>query len=278
MQTPLLSIIMPCYNLGTYIREAVNSVQKLPATLYELIIVDDGSPDPATQQVIKELKEEGFYVVQQENQELAHTLNNGIMLSAGKYILVLSADDMLEAKGVINSVEYLETHPDIDIVYGDALKFGSESGLWKVGNYNLQKLMLESYIHASAVYRKKVWETNHGYDANAPYMGLEDWDFWLNSSFNGFRFHYLEEVVLHYRILPNSKIRMLKKNRQRSNELVSYIMNKYHGKLGNKELEDIQIRKFKQQPLGIIVKWVLKAYFPKTFDKLAQKGYIRNTL
>jgi glycosyltransferase involved in cell wall biosynthesis len=278
MQTPLLSIIMPCYNLGAYIRDAVHSVQKLPGSLYELIIVDDGSPDPATQQVIEELKAEGFYIVQQENQELAHTLNNGIMLSSGKYIMVLSADDMLEAKGVISSVEYLETHPDIDIVYGDAIKFGTESGTWKVGQYNLQKLMLESYIHASAVYRKEVWVKNKGYDAHAPYMGLEDWDFWLNSSFNGFSFAYLEEIVLHYRILQNSKIRLLKKNRQRSNELVSYIMNKYQGKMGNKEMEEIQIRKFKQQPVGIIVKWVLKAYFPKTYDKLASKGYIRNTL
>lgn len=223
---PILSIIIPCYNHGLYISETIKSIEvskdKYPI---EIIIVNDGSTDLTTIQVLKEIESKGYFVLNQKNGGLGNARNNGIKIARGKYILPLDSDNKVEKPYLNNVIDILEKNPDIDIVYGNALQFGEASGTWVLDDYNLQHLLLSNFIDACAVYKKTVWEKNGGYDEKMPIMGYEDWDFWINSSLNNFRFHHHQDICFQYRVLNNSMIRTV--SGKGIDEVYDYFQKKY---------------------------------------------------
>jgi len=74
----LLSVVIPCYNHGEYLLEAIASVEACLDPVYEIVIVNDGSTDPLTLNVMRHLTDQGYFVLNQENQGLATARNNGI--------------------------------------------------------------------------------------------------------------------------------------------------------------------------------------------------------
>src|ERR1044072_7992147 len=121
--TPLLSIFIPCYNHGAFIREALDSIIKNPGYEFEIIIVNDGSTDPHTIQVLNELNNEGYNVIHQDNQGLGRTRNNAIKIASGQYILPLDADNRLLPAYCLKGVEYLQNHPEVAVAYADPVYF-----------------------------------------------------------------------------------------------------------------------------------------------------------
>jgi len=201
-----VSVVMPCFNHGEYLPEAVASVTSAGREDMELIIVDDGSTDARTRQVIDELAERGTKVIRQENKGLAAARNAGIGASQGKYILPLDADDRLRAGWIDHGIGILDSNPKVGVVYGDAERFGAETGRWVVGTFKAERLLHSNFIHASALYRRSIWEQNGGYDWTMPVQGLEDWDFWLGALEHGWQFIYLPEVFFDYRQAPGSML------------------------------------------------------------------------
>ena len=79
---PLISIVIPCYNMGEFLQETIDSVCSYPIQEhYEIIIVNDGSTDETTISLLKSYEAQGFNVLNQNNQGLAAARNNGIKLS-----------------------------------------------------------------------------------------------------------------------------------------------------------------------------------------------------
>lgn len=232
----LLSIIIPCYNHGEYIQESIESIESAQKKFgVEIIIVNDGSTDVLTIAKLNELEEKGYSVLHQKNRGLGNARNNGIKLAKGKYILPLDSDNTVLEPYLNDAIELLEQDDYFDIVYGDAIYFGEKQGDWIVGDYNLLKLIPNNYIDACAVFRKSVWEKLGGYDEKIPKMGLEDWDFWLNSSFNGYRFFYMQKPCFRYRVVRESMIRTFS-----NNEIVAsrnYLEHKYKNHLYAPQLE-----------------------------------------
>lgn len=273
---PQVSIIIPCYNHGAYIDEALNSIAQIPNNdLYEIIIVNDGSTDAFTNEKLQALSKEGYHVIFQKNSGLATARNNGIIASKGKYILPLDADNKLRPQYIDKGCAILESNPNIAIVFGNAEKFGSENGILKQGPYNLQKLMIANHIDACAIYRREIWEVTGGYDAKMPAQGIEDWCMWLHSSFLGYKFHYLDETVFDYRVLEGSMIKTLRKNKIKSNANITYMMSKFPEYFGPNYIDADILHKFEQSPIGFIGKIILKKYFPSTFENNVKKGSLR---
>ena len=71
-----ISVIIPCFNHGKFIRETISSIESCKEKIYEIIIVNDGSTDPYTCQVLNELKQEGYLMIDQENQGQAVARNS----------------------------------------------------------------------------------------------------------------------------------------------------------------------------------------------------------
>ena len=94
----------------------------------------------------------------------------------------------------------------VGVVYGDAQCFGTRTDHWRVGPFDADKLLNWNFIHASALYRRSVWEQNGGYDLHNSVQGLEDWDFWLGAMEHGWRFAYMPEVFFEYRRADQSLI------------------------------------------------------------------------
>lgn len=223
----ILSVIIPCFNHGIYLQEAIDSVLSYTDQAIEIIIVDDGSNERQTIDKLNDLKSKKFKIIQHTNRGLAKTRNAGIASAQGKYILPLDADNKIKADYIRKSIKILENN-ESDIVYAKPQFFGevSEERKFTTKEFSGSELIFGNYIDACAIFRKEVWVKNNGYDANMPYQGAEDWDFWLNSFFNGFRFKFIDEELYEYRILNNSMI-AIARSRNNNNQMTNYIMGKY---------------------------------------------------
>jgi len=203
-QTPLVSVVIPCYNGGAYLREAIASVEKCDRSRYELIIVNDGSTDDLTKRVLGELAFRGYKIIHQENKGVGAARNTGIRAARGKYILPLDADDRIRECFIPMAVGVLEEFPEVGVVYGDAEFFEMRAGKWTIPEFDLEKLLLHNYIYASAIFRKALWLDCGGYDTEPSIQIWADWDFWLSAAERNWKFRHLKETVFEYRIRRDS--------------------------------------------------------------------------
>ncbi|WP_165932635.1 glycosyltransferase family 2 protein [Flavobacterium cellulosilyticum] len=226
MTQPKLSIIITCYNLGNYLEEAIASIEEYsPSSDYEIILVNDGSTDESTLQILKKIEkqEKSIIVLHQPNIGLAKARNNGVKLAKGKYIIPLDADNKLRPEFIRQTIAILDSNDSIDVVYGNAQIFGNEDSLWKGKPFDIAEMVLNNYIDACAGFRKSVWSALGGYDENMPVMGFEDWDLWLRMGVIGCQFQYVDAIFFDYRVRDNS---MLSDAWEQRPLLLDYIFNK----------------------------------------------------
>ena len=270
---PRISIIIPCYNHGQYLREAIASVEECSEkNLYEIIILNDGSTDKLTIEVLQQLSGEGYNVINQPNQGLGTARNNAIKKAAAEYILPLDSDNKIRPEYIYESIKILDEQPNIGMVYGDSEYFGDKTGLNKVGEFNLQKIMIGNYIDACAVYRKSAWKALGGYDENMPVMGMEDWDFWLNMILNGFEFHYIPKILFKYRVLRHSMHSYIHSNN--AVVLETYLQKKYKKYLNLNYLNEVLLEAGKNNK-KLAIKFLLALYFPGLLDFLVKRKIIK---
>ena len=202
-----VSIIIPCYNQGTMLREALASVEQMRnANLLEVIVVDDGSSEPETRVILSDIAEAGYRVVSQPNRGLGTARNAGIRLAKGELILPLDSDNRLRAAYLNEGVSLLRENPRAGVVYADAEYFGERTGRWDLPEFSLLSLIRTNFIDACALFRKGLWEEVGGYDEQMPWMGWEDWDFWLRVASHGGTFVHVGKVGFDYRVRKDSMI------------------------------------------------------------------------
>lgn len=202
-----LSVIVPCFNHGQYIQDAIDSVLLFRNDEIEIIIVDDGSTDEFTIKKMNYLEKEGFKVITHINSGLGFTRNAGIRAASGKYILPLDADNKITPEYIRKSIALLDDDT-CDIVYGNPIFFGDdiENRRFEVMDFNGIDLLFGNYIDACAVFKKQMWIDLNGYDEKMPFNGNEDWEFWIHAFLKGYRFLHVNEQLYHYRILANSML------------------------------------------------------------------------
>lgn len=142
----LVSVIMPCYNDGRYIKEAIDSLRRQTYSNFELIIVDDGSDDSETVSILSTLNDGKTTVLHTNHLRPAGARNYGIERARGKYILPLDSDDTIEPTYLEKAVNVLETQPDIGVVYCQADLFGEKSGRWELPDYSRRAMLLDNIV------------------------------------------------------------------------------------------------------------------------------------
>lgn len=216
-----LSVIIPCYNMGSFLADAIESVEQYKGNNIEMLIMNDGSTDPETLAILKQLEEKGYNVIHQQNQGLAMARNNAIAQCKGEYYLPLDADNKIRPAYIEKGIAILDANPDVGIVYGDAQYFGEKSGKWKSKKFSMVSLLRGNYIDACVVARKKAWEQTGGYDKNI--SPLADWEFHISVAEAGWKLHYINEVMFDYRVRNDSMI----KTYNQQNHHVDYIFKKH---------------------------------------------------
>jgi glycosyltransferase involved in cell wall biosynthesis len=199
-----LSVVIPCYDLGELLVEAVASAERSAPERCELIIVDDGSQQPRTVEILGVLRDGGYRVLDQPNSGLAAARNRGIRESRGRVILPLDADNRLLPGYPAAALRVFDSRPEVGVVYGDRLDFGLRKGRTTVPELDLGSCLWANYIDACAAYRREVWEACGGYDPGASVW--EDWELWIAAAERGWRFHRLDEPAFEYRVRPDSMI------------------------------------------------------------------------
>jgi glycosyltransferase involved in cell wall biosynthesis/GT2 family glycosyltransferase len=200
-ERPRLSVIIPCYNDGDYVIDAVASVKR-NAPAAELIVVDDGSTQPRTREVLAALRQAGHRVIEQPHEGLSSARNAGIAASAGDYFLPLDADNRLLPGFATEAVALLDADSAAGVVYGDRREFGARRGNVTVPELDLPRMLSSNYIDACAVVRRAVWSEAGGYDV--AFHDWEDWDFWLGAAARGWRFVRIPRPTFEYRVRPDS--------------------------------------------------------------------------
>lgn len=199
---PRVSVVMRCYRQAAYLPEAVASVVAQGYRDWEIVVVDDGSPDD-TAAVARDLARRHagrrIRLVQQENQGPPRALNAGVAAAAGELILVLDADDAIHPVFLERAVAALDADPGADVAFTDVVLFGAEAKVWKMGPFALEALKTLNRLCCTSLYRRRLWEEAGGY-ATSMELGYEDWDFWVGVAERGHRAVHLRQPLFFYRM------------------------------------------------------------------------------
>ena len=196
---PKISVIIPCYNLGEYLDEAVESVLAQSCQDFEIIVIDDGSTEPATRALLAGYRRRSTTVIRAAHGGLAAARNLGIANATGEYLCALDADDRLESTYFARAVPLLDADPSLTFVSCWLRTFGDESWEWTPERCDLPALLWEDTVLTAALVRREAVVAAGGYDTQMPVQGHEDWDLWLTLVERGGRGTILAEVLFNYR-------------------------------------------------------------------------------
>ncbi|TJY44256.1 glycosyltransferase [Cohnella pontilimi] len=165
---------------------------------YEIIVVDGGSTDEHTLDVLRQLSRQQMKIVRHTNREPSEARNIGIREAQGKYILPLDAHDRIHPTMLEKSVWILETRPQVGFVYSWLQAFGQEHFVRRGRPFNFYHLLFENIIPSCSLFRKAAWEQAGGYNERIV-GGYEDWDFWIRLAGNGWIGYQIPEKLSYYR-------------------------------------------------------------------------------
>ena len=128
MTPGLISIIVPCYNQGIYLKETIHSALASSYRPLEILIINDGSTDNSLELALElEVQHPEVRVLDQANAGVTKARNSGIAAAQGEYILPLDEDDLIAPTYIEQGLAILATRPEVKVVYCQAEKF-SDSG------------------------------------------------------------------------------------------------------------------------------------------------------
>lgn len=220
MTSPIISIIIPCYNQELYIADALTSVFKQTYKDWECLIIDDGSTDNS-ETIIKKWtdKDERFRYFYKQNGGICDTRNYGVAKARGEYILPLDGDDMLHEKYIEEVLEIFHHSPHTKLVYCDTITFGESNKIIKSSPYKYENLLFENVIPCTAIFRKKDFNKTKGYRKNMTF-GIEDWDFWISFLDKNDIVQKLENNRVYYRIKAQSRSSNLEQNMNKNEAML----------------------------------------------------------
>lgn len=228
-----VSVIIPCFNSGETISEAIHSAQSQNWPNIEVVVVDDGSDDLKTVKILEQ--QNGVVLLRQANAGLSAARNAGIEAATGTYILPLDADDWLEPGAVASLVEALEASDDITTAFCHYALEGDLSGHLEKA-YNFFEQLFLNQMPYCLLYPKSVWKQIGGYDCSMT-DGYEDWEFNIRLGSLGFHAAVVPRPLFHYRV---SKTGMLmSKSRKLHGDIWAFIQKKHKNLYKSIKLVDL---------------------------------------
>lgn len=211
-QDPLVSVLLPVYNGGDFLKEAIESILAQTWNNLELIIVNDGSYD-ASHHIIRQFRDGRLRSFDQSNQGLASTLNRAIRLARGSYLARQDQDDTSFPQRLERQVSFLERHQNCGMV-------GTWAEIWtgkmqtdrvhrhpsENAHLKFDLLFNNPFVHSSVMLRRAVFERVGLYSTDKARQPPEDYELWSRIARN-FEVANIPEVLLVYREIPASMSR-----------------------------------------------------------------------
>lgn len=203
----MISIIIPCFNQGRFLNEALDSICAQTYNNWEGIIINDGSTDNTEEVALYYCnKDSRFKYIQKENGGLSAARNTGIASAKGEFIQLLDADDLIEPDKLLSAIEFYQTdQPANVIVYSSMRYFEHDEPLKILGRNNflahvelkadddlsaqIDVINLRNICVISApLYPREIFNKIGDFDENL--TSLEDWDFHIRCLNAGIKFHH----------------------------------------------------------------------------------------
>lgn len=201
-----VSVVIPYYNMGRYLESTLESALEADWEDKEIIIIDDGSDDPESLEVLASVAMEnhtGVKIHRQENSGLAAARNTGVEKASGRYILLLDADDQIEPTFVKKAAHVLQRYENVHIVYSWERYMEGSADIYPCWNFELPYLLGHNMTcPVSLLYRHSYLQ----YGPSKPEMAynFEDFELWINLVKNGCGGVALVEPLSRYRVRENS--------------------------------------------------------------------------
>jgi glycosyltransferase involved in cell wall biosynthesis len=196
LRSDRIAVVIPCFNDGETLREAVASVAC--QEVGEIVVVDDGSTDPATLEVLEAMSAAGITVERQENGGLSSARMLGVARTMARYVMPLDADDELGPGMLARLADALDASPDANVAWGDVELFGDIHGYVRLPlGIDPWKITYVSDVPGTSLVRRSALLDAGGWRLDG---GNEDWDLWMTFAERGWRGVYVPGLMLRYRI------------------------------------------------------------------------------
>ena len=192
-----VSVVIPCYNGGAYLGDALASLRAQTYRDFEVIVVDDGSDDAETLRVLDGLGLDAR-LVRQDNRGLPAARNAGMAAAGGALVLPLDCDDGLEPDFLERTVAALDSDPDAAFAFSHLRLTGERQGVL-AKDYNFFTQLFLNQLPYCLLMRKQTWERLGGYDETMR-RGYEDWEFNIRAGANGLFGVCVPEALFRYRV------------------------------------------------------------------------------
>lgn len=222
MTSPRVSILMPVYNVAPYLREAMDSILAQTFQNFELIVLDDCSPDNSAEILDTYTDERIVRYRGEKNMGLSNVLNVGMAMARGEFIARMDSDDISTPERLATQVAYLDAHPEVDLCSCGMELFGAKQEIWvretNVEDVKITALFHSPILHASSMWRREAFE-RVGLRFLQEMVPAEDYDMWTRAMASGLRLVNIPEVMYHYRIHPSQATTQTDKTAKKDREV-----------------------------------------------------------
>lgn len=197
---PLISVVLPVYNVGSYINEAIQSILDQTITDFEILVVDDCSTDN-TIDVVSSIQDKRIKIIRkEENKGLIDSLNIGFAEANGKYIARMDGDDVSHKERFEKQLYILENYAEIKACGCWLQEFDRGNKTIKHKEFHneiVARLLIGCSMSLGSVMLNREWAQKNKFDEKKKHV--EDYDFWSRTAWTG-KFHNLQETLYFYRV------------------------------------------------------------------------------
>ena len=229
MPRPTATIVIPCYNHGRFVAEAVESALGQTDADIRVVIVDDGSDDGTTPQACDDVAYgfgEHVKVIHQDNTGLPGARNRGAAEARTEYLAFLDADDTIapDFVGKLAAAIQAAGDPKVSHAYCQETLTDRAHGTWRVPDWDPELLLITNLHPVTCLVRRDAFEAVGGFDATM-IGGYEDWEFWVRCSARGYRGVRVAEPLFFWR--RHSQDTMIHDAVTRHDQLYSQIIERH---------------------------------------------------
>lgn len=207
----LLSVVIPYYNLGKTLPETIESIKETEYKNYEIIIVNDGSTDKESLDVLNQYtSDDKIRIINIKNKGLANARNVGAEAARGEFVAFIDADDKIDKTFYSKAINILHQYKNVSYVYSWVQYFEGSTAVWPTFNIHIPYLLCANMLAAFVVIRKNDF-LNFGKNRIKMEYGMEDYDGWVSLAEHGCLGVAIPEKLNLYRVRKDSMSRQFNK-------------------------------------------------------------------